>query len=331
MDLEREHVLNVLLARIRLQSPVEAKTIGLNALKRDDVIILLMGPPGSGKTTFLEITAGAELVGRKKSEHPATSISAFKLSVPDFPGSIVLVNTPAFNNVGKGDLEILRMLSDWVNQTYKNGILVSGLIYFHRISDAQMEGVSLRNWRAFEKFCGDHFHNVVLATTMWGGVDPRLGDRRTEELQDSCGVMARGWTIRPFHRDHTTAADLLLPILERTTPRQPLQLQREISHFHLSPKQTTVARALLLELQTLLRSTKQKIQRTLAAFSNKEITEEQDRDLEAECHELDVLVGLLRSRIDDLKETHASKIQRRILLTRVLGYLVRLLYSNRAD
>jgi hypothetical protein len=290
-----------------------------------------MGPPKSGKTTFLEITAGTELAGRRNSEHLATSVSAFKLAAPSFPGSIVLVNIPAFNNTGNLDMATLRIISDWVNQTYKRGILVSGLIYFHRISDGRMEGTSLRNWRAFEKFCGDHFHNVVLATTMWGDVDGRVGDRRAEELQDFCRVMARGWPMRPFRRDHTTAADVLLPILEHTTPRQPLQLQREVSHFRLSLKQTTVARVLLWELETLLRITEDQIQQTLHSMPDEGLTEAHSQDLEAKFRESDKLAGQLLSRIKALKDTRASEIQRRILLTPVLGYPVRLLSSNRAD
>jgi hypothetical protein len=261
-----------------------------------------MGPPGSGKTTFLEITAGTKLEGRKKSEHPATSISAFKLSIPQVPGSMVLVNTPAFNNIGKRDLAILRMISDWVNQTYERGILVSGLIYFHKISDPEMKGTPLRNWRAFEKICGDHFKKVVLLTTMWDRVDIGEGGRRSEDLQNFCKIKARGWLMQPFRRDHPNAADILTAIVQITT-RQPLQLQREISDFHLSPNQTTAARALFFQLVDRARGTHQEIEKILVAMDKKNVDQREVAKMERKYRDLGTLLGQLVSRMNDLKET----------------------------
>src|SRR6266571_2708615 len=139
---------------------------------------------------------------------------------------------------------------------YGKGILVSGLIYFHRISDATVEGTMkgtpLRNWRAFEKICGDHFNQVVLATTMRGDVDKNVGIGRVQELEDFWKAnKARGWSMQPFLRDRKSAADVLTPILEDATKR-PLQLQREFSDFHLSLVQTSAARALSSRLQARL-------------------------------------------------------------------------------
>ena len=206
---------------------------------------------------------------------------------------------------------------------YRRGILVSGLIYFHRISDAELDRTPLRNWRAFEKICGG-FKNVVIATTMWGEVEPGLGERRAEKFQDSCKLRARGWSMQPFRRDHATAAGVLLPILEHTTPRQPLQLQREISDLHLSLKQTTVARDLLLAIEALIKSTEQETEETLRAMTS--VGEERLKGLEAKFHESTALHGRLLARKEELKGTHASDIQRRILLTPLLGALVRSVY-----
>jgi len=324
MSSNGEHILNVLLARIRTNSSVTATSIRMNDLTPEDVIILLMGPPKSGKTTFLEITAGTELAGRRNSEHPATSISAFKLVAPSFPGSIVLVNTPAFNNTDNLDMATLGIISDWVNQTYKRGILVSGLIYFHRISDPTMEGtpLSLRNWRVFEKICGNHFNKVVIATTMWGDVDAGEGERRSQDLQNFCRVRARGWSIQPFRRDHSTAADVLKAIVEDTM-RQPLQLQREISDFRLSLKQTTAARALFLQLVVLGRRTEREMERFLVAMNMTDVGLQELADLEARYHKSAALLDQLVSRKDDLKETRGEKFQRFILRSLRLGTVVR--------
>jgi hypothetical protein len=72
----------------------------------------------------MEVVAGTRISGRRGSEHPETRASAIRLSVPNRnPASavhdpdIVLVNNPAFNDVGKSDKEILRIISGWLQKT----------------------------------------------------------------------------------------------------------------------------------------------------------------------------------------------------------------------
>jgi energy-coupling factor transporter ATP-binding protein EcfA2 len=297
-------------------------------LNPKDVIILLMGPPGSGKTTFLEIAAGTKVVGRASSEHPNTGISAFRLSVPTFPDSnIVLVNTPAFNDTGKPDIEILRIISGWLNHTYRKGVQISGLIYFHRISDATpVEGTPLRNWRAFEKICGDRFSKVVLATTMWGNadnVDNNVG-MKEQELGDFWKVKARGWSMQRFLRNHLSAADVLVPILEHVTKR-PLQLQTEISDFHLSLVQTSAARVLFLQLQAHLRRCQKEQKDILHDMANRGIGKPQLQKLEERLRKSYSRSKKIEEGLTKLQEKRAEHGQRFMLRTPGVGTVFRTL------
>jgi hypothetical protein len=286
-----------------------------------------MGPPGSGKTTFLEIAAGTRVVGRASSEHPNTGISAFRLSVPTFPDSnIVLVNTPAFNDsdTGRTDIEILRIISGWLNHTYRRGIQISGLIYFHRISDVTpMEGTPLRNWRAFEKICGDRFSKVVLATTMWGNVVGDVGGKE-QELGDFCGANIRGWSMPRFLRNHSSAADVLEPILEHVTKR-PLQLQTEISDFHLSLVQTSAARVLFLQLQASLRRCQQERAKILHDVANPGIGKQELRDLEKTFLKSNSCLERIKAEVARLREKRAEHGQRFMLRTPGVGTVFRTL------
>jgi hypothetical protein len=287
-----------------------------------------MGPPGSGKTTFLEIAAGTKVVGRASSEHPNTGISAFRLSVPTFPDSnIVLVNTPAFNDTGKPDIEILRIISGWLNHTYRRGIQISGLIYFHRISDATMEGTPLRNWRAFEKICGDRFSKVVLATTMWGNVVDDVGGRREQQLGDFWKAnIARGWSMQRFLRDRSSAADVLTPILEHVTKR-PLQLQKEISDFHLSLVQTSVARVLFLQLQARLRHCQREHDEIEQELANRSADRQHLMEVEEKLRESHRCLERVKGGLYDLKKTRAEHVREVMLRTAILGHVLRTLVS----
>ena len=67
--------------------------------------------------------------------------------------------------------------------SHKNGRRLGGVVYLHRILDNRMGGISTRNFRIFRKLCGDDsLQNVVIATTMWEGVEEHVGKSREEEL-----------------------------------------------------------------------------------------------------------------------------------------------------
>jgi hypothetical protein len=277
----------------------------------------------------LEIAAGTKVVGRASSEHPNTGISAFRLSVPTFPDSnIVLVNTPAFNDTGKPDIEILRIISGWLNHTYRRGIQISGLIYFHRISDATpMEGTPLRNWRAFEKICGDRFSKVVLATTMWGNVDNNVGGVKEQELGDFWKAnIARGWSMQRLLPDRPSAADVLTPILEHVTKR-PLQLQKEISDFHLSLVQTSVARVLFLQLQACLRHCQREHDEIEQELANRSTGRQRPIEVEEKLRKLHRCLERVKAGLYDLKKTRAEHVREVMLRTPILGHVLRTLVS----
>ena len=72
------------------------------------------------------------------------------------------------------------------NRSYEGDILLTGLIYLHRISDRRVGGIARENFRLFRKICGaSAMKNVFIVTTMWDDptVTEQIGRAREQELQ----------------------------------------------------------------------------------------------------------------------------------------------------
>ena len=77
----------------------------------------------------------------------------------------------------------IRTVTDLSNR-YQQGVKLSGVLYFHRISDRRMGGIAIRNFSMFRGLCGDDsLKNVAIITNMWGDVDEKTGLEREQELR----------------------------------------------------------------------------------------------------------------------------------------------------
>ena len=79
----------------------------------------------------------------------------------------------------------LRITSTDYLARYESGSQLAGIIYVHRISDDRFSGISVRNFKMFQKLCGDStLKNVILVTNMWGRVEEDVGEAREKELAE---------------------------------------------------------------------------------------------------------------------------------------------------
>ena len=68
---------------------------------------------------------------------------------------------------------------------YENGRKLSGIVYFHRISDHRMCDISRKNFNMFRKLCGDNsLKNVVIVTNMWSNEIAEIELEREAQLQN---------------------------------------------------------------------------------------------------------------------------------------------------
>jgi len=194
-------------------------------LSKNDSIVVVMGPTGAGKSTFIDIATGQNggIVGHELKSCTA-AVQAVNTTHDNHP--VVFVDTPGFDDTYKSDTEILSMIAEWLVQTYKGKFHITTILYLHRITDNRMAGSAAKNLRLFIDMCGKKaMPNIVIVTTMWGEVKETTGDRREGELKRDFwnDLLAEGCKVQRFRDTFASAwgiigsldgkdsADLLLP------------------------------------------------------------------------------------------------------------------------
>ncbi|KAJ8521899.1 hypothetical protein ONZ45_g1472 [Pleurotus djamor] len=196
----------------------------------DDLLIAVMGATGSGKTTFVNLASGSSLAVGNSLHSCTTDVQLSKSFALD-GRKVVLADTPGFDDTGRSDTEILKMITTFLTNTYRQGKKLSGIIYMHRISDFRMGGLSTRNLRMVRKLCGDGtLKNLLLVTNMWGEVNTELGERREAELARDAEffqpALAQGATMVRNTNTVGSSQDILRRILQNQP--LPLLIQKEI-------------------------------------------------------------------------------------------------------
>ena len=170
---------------------------------------------------------------------------------------------------------------------YERGDTLAGVLYFHRISDFRMGGISTRNFNMFRKLCGDNtLQNVVIVTNMWGEVDPQVGEAREAELvrEDIFfkPVLEKGAQMAR-HKNTTPSAENIIRLVLDNHPL-PLRIQTELVTEHKDISETSAGEELNRELNAQIRKHQQEM-RVLAEEleqATKDKDEETRNELEFE-------------------------------------------------
>ncbi|KAF8650077.1 hypothetical protein AX16_005420 [Volvariella volvacea WC 439] len=255
-----------------------------------DVTIAVMGATGSGKSSFINAVSGSNLPV-SDSLHSCTSKVQISRSF-ELDGRIVtLIDTPGFDDSSKSDAEVLTMISTFLAATYEQGKTLSGLLYFHRISDRRMGGISSRNIRMFRKLCGDDtLKNVVIVTNMWGEVSKEVGEAREKELCNEPnffkGVLDKGAQMRRHFNTKESAEDVLRSVIKN----HPLSLciQREIVDQGKDISKTAAGAELNADLLQQIERQREEIRQLQAEMKDaiRQKDEETKRELEYETRKL---------------------------------------------
>ncbi|KXN92932.1 hypothetical protein AN958_08402, partial [Leucoagaricus sp. SymC.cos] len=191
----------------------------------NDVIVVVMGPTGAGKSTFIQTVTDRHYDNNEvgHSLRSATSeVSSLRITFkrqisrsqpssqlaqnpgnvhlnhpsaqPEKRSSLVLVDTPGFDDTEKSDLEVLKTIAEWLKKVCVPGqntpTRISGILYLHRITDVRISGTVLKNFDMFQKLCGtDFYRRVALVTTMWPDESDKVTlsecERREKELEEN--------------------------------------------------------------------------------------------------------------------------------------------------
>jgi len=217
-----------------------------------------MGATGSGKTTFINLISGSKLgIGNGLR---SCTIDVQVAGSFDLDGRrVTLIDTPGFDDTTRSDTDILNEIASFLETSYKGGATLAGVLYFHRISDFRMSGISTRNFKMFRKLCGDNtLKNVNIVTNMWGEVDPEIGNEREKELMrdELFFKPALGKGAKMVRHENTLAS--AQAILRRVLNNNPLPLciQEELVNQRKNISQTSAGEELQQEYAALIQKHK---------------------------------------------------------------------------
>ncbi|KAI8634780.1 hypothetical protein F5Y19DRAFT_124749 [Xylariaceae sp. FL1651] len=196
-----------------MEARAAASLRGGRTPRHNDVFIAVMGATGSGKSSFIQLCSAkpVKIGDALQSCTQEVSVYAYEQS-PD--RTVYLIDTPSFDNTGRSDTAVLRDVAAWLNDSYKDKILLSGVLYLHRISDMRMQGSAAMNLAMFRKLCGDESLNkVMLVTTRWDEVPEVTAVNREKQLMDvdkfGGYMVKRGSVMRRHYNTVFTARSIV--------------------------------------------------------------------------------------------------------------------------
>ncbi|KKA25893.1 hypothetical protein T310_0096 [Rasamsonia emersonii CBS 393.64] len=183
-------------ARMTMHTVALATLIGIhvssNPAKRvqfwdSEVLIVILGATGSGKTTFLNAAAG-----------------------------------PGFDDTYRPDVDLIMELADYLEVTYRAQFMTSGVVYMQNIAAPRMTGSAVSNLNYLRKLCGmQSFSKIAFVTTFWGTqYDDELGERHEQELKEEfwSEEIRHGAKVRRFFRDAKVVLDIQKELVEEDKP-----------------------------------------------------------------------------------------------------------------
>ena len=167
--------------------------------------------------------------------------------------SFVLVDTPGFNDTHRSNGDILKQIAEWLNDTYRHGTKLTGIIYLHPIRETRMEGSALFNLRALKRLCGeDNFEHIFLCTTFWDIVDEAKGEAREKELCENpefwAKMMDQGSRVVRV-KNYAQSEEILLQMAQKSTVT--LNIQKQMVEERMSLDDTEVGKEVNQQLAQL--------------------------------------------------------------------------------
>ncbi|KJA22643.1 hypothetical protein HYPSUDRAFT_40711 [Hypholoma sublateritium FD-334 SS-4] len=149
-----------------------------------EVFVALMGPTGTGKSTFINLLTNNDNIRVGHDLDSQTTDVGTSVWLDKTTGlSVTLIDTPGFDDSRSDitDTDILQRIATYLQEN--GGRMLNGIIYLHRISDPRVGGAAKKNLRVFRELCGDEMlGNVRLVTTNWSSVGEKEGNSREAEL-----------------------------------------------------------------------------------------------------------------------------------------------------
>ncbi|PPQ91779.1 hypothetical protein CVT25_000424 [Psilocybe cyanescens] len=297
-----------------------------------DNILRVMGPTGVGKSSFINTILEEEHRRSKENgtlrvmpvgkglrsctvDMVACRIQSLGNGQKFLPEafrnrSVIIVDTPGFDDTYKDDVEILKKIADWLKDSYTDKKTLAGVIYLHDISQDRFTGSVRRNLEIFKHMCGqDAFSKVVIVTTKADKLEESTAKQYETELKTEYwkDMIERGVVVKSFNRTsgYHSARPTIDHILRGVAQDYFLQLQTELAEDKKLLPATQAGKQLRYTLQQVLESQKTilSIEQSMAAGEVTSVAEAQERmkELQEQITALSAQVKALRAKSSLLK------------------------------
>ncbi|KDR82134.1 hypothetical protein GALMADRAFT_135497 [Galerina marginata CBS 339.88] len=199
-----------------------------NTFRSTDIVILVTGRTGSGKSVFINTLLDKTRMSVMESLTSSPTGMEYEIIDP-IPERynlrncrLVIVEAPGFSNSDPdmNDRKILQQITEWLEARFPDGITLGGVIYLHEISSYRFSTMKDIILRMLEKAFGkskEAYGRVILATTKWGRLRPQEGEQREKELRETSwrALIERGSTVERFQDSAESAWRIVSVLLDR--------------------------------------------------------------------------------------------------------------------
>ncbi|KAI6108244.1 hypothetical protein F5141DRAFT_1215985 [Pisolithus sp. B1] len=238
---------------------------------------------------FIHKLMGIEGAKTARELAPRTQVSIRQttVKVPN-NGEYMLVDTPGLNDPDQSARDILHMIADWLERKYREGHLLTGVIYTHGIANCQMDGLLRESLDIFSCICGDKAAGRVrLVSTMWDRVeDPQDAETIVSQLERNFWkpLLDAGARHMRFKNSKQSAWDI---VKDLGGEGEPLLLQRELVDAGRTLYETFAGHTLYLQFQKFLQGEVEAHMKFLGVTSTR-TARQLTKQLEVECKRIEM-------------------------------------------
>ncbi|KAF9035446.1 hypothetical protein BJ165DRAFT_645378 [Panaeolus papilionaceus] len=202
---------------LRINGPVSAKPAKAEDVGWHAVVLLIVGPTGAGKSTFIEALAQdpSIRISSNQLEGFTQTVNTYSLVNVSRSGSpIALVDVPGFADTRISMTNIVSMLKEWMQET--GAYDLGRILYFTPIHSVRLPGSHREVLRTFQALTGAKTaRNITIVTSMWDNLWGDSAKQRAEsnfnQLRDSVWkeFIDKGGQIVKFYNTPESALSIL--------------------------------------------------------------------------------------------------------------------------